>query len=158
MEGSLPLRRRQQGQIHRRMVFLHAALVAEFAVVGGGEGVEIGKIIAVGVQIRKHGLEAPPDAAPPPVLGQGSHPANATHFAGMAVKMNHEIRDGEGAHHLLTVQGRPAGEPFFVRLCGGAVHGLLKGDGEQLVGARRFLRGQFANHQGCTSFSDVSCK
>ena len=143
-EAAALLRRVQQGQVHRPAVFLYAVFVAEFPVVGGGEGVKIGKIIPGTVHIRQRFPEARPDTAPAAVLGQGRDAPDASHFAGAAVKLHGEIGDGEGTHHFpVLVEGRPVGGVVLLRVGGTVGVGHFKADGEQLVDSPGFLQSGF---------------
>ena len=72
-----------------------------------GEGVQVGQVVPGGVHIRQGLLEAPPYAAPPPVLGQGGHAADAAHLAGVPVKADGVVVDDEAAHRPSGIQRDP---------------------------------------------------
>ena len=96
-----------------------------------------------------------PDAAPAAVLGQGRHAADASHFAGTAVKLHRKIGNGEGTHHLsVLVEGRPVGGVILLRVGGAVGIGQFKADGKQLVDSPGFLQSGFP-HDHC-SFSSGS--
>ena len=106
------------------------------------------------IHIRQGSLKTRPDTAPAAVLGQGRHAADASHFAGAAVKLHRKIGDGEGAHHLpVLVEGRPVGGVVLLRVGGAVGVGHFKADGEQLVDPPGFLRSGFPHDHASSSCS-----
>ena len=142
-----------QMELHRHPA--DAAFIAKFPVIGGGEGVEIGEVVAVFVHPRQDRFKAAPDAASAAVLGQGSGAAHTAHQAAAAVKIHLKIGDHQKAHHFVgaVLKGCPAVQILFLsgvlRLF--VLHGIFKGDGKQLLCAAVFFGGRLSDNHSVSS-------
>ena len=112
------------------MVLLYAALVTKFAVVIGGEGIQVGKVVAVFIHVRQSFFKALADTAHPAVLGQGGYTADTAHLAGMTVKPDLIVGNGEGTHHIHGIVGEcgPMVDPVVSGVCGAVGQGHFECD------------------------------